>query len=195
MVQHRKLGPSVLCLSPTQSFVAIDLETTGFSADRDEIIEIGAIRLTPGQRQAPYLERLVRPTKALHPRIVALTGIDDALLGHKGVDPCDAIHELAEFIGDYPIVSYNAPFDLAFLDAACLYHSVSISAGSTSCALALARHVWPGLPRYRLTDMATRLNLDMQGEHRALGDARRAMQVYLHACAAHWGLKIRRTTE
>lgn len=190
---HRKLGPNLLCLLPTQSFVTIDLETTGFSHERDEIIEIAAIRLTPGQPRAPYYQRLVRTTQRLPSKIVRLTGIDDGMLEQEGADPCDAIRGLADFIGDDPVVSYNSQFDFRFLDAASLAHSVGITARSTSCALALSRHVWPGLPGYRLSDIARRLNLKIESEHRALDDARRAMNVYLHACAAHWGLTISRT--
>lgn len=172
------------CLSLEQPFVALDFETTGLKAHRHKVIEIAAIRMVPGKGTAAYYHRLVRHPRKLSAKVVSLTGIDDTLLESEGVDACTALTGLVEFIGSDPIVAYNAPFDLGFLNAGCVQHSLSVAMrGGHSCALSLARRVWPGMSSYRLCDISAWLGLNMDGQHRALGDARRAAQVYRIASA------------
>lgn len=177
------------CLSPISSFVALDFETTGLSCAHDEIIELAAVRVGPGPSAAATLQRLVRPRRSLPPFITRLTGLTDDELARDGVDPCTAVEELVAFIGDDPIVAYNARFDLGFLHAACEKHRVHGGAdGIHSCALALARDAWPALANHKLPHVADQLGCDGSGQHRALGDARRAAEVYRAATVELLGL-------
>ena len=65
-----------------KTIVALDLETTGLEADRDAIIEIGAIRFKGDRVEARFSE-LVNPGRKLSPFITRLTGITDAMLANK----------------------------------------------------------------------------------------------------------------
>lgn len=175
-----------VCLDPDTTCVVIDFETTGLSDHRHEIIEIGALRLIPGRDGAPFFHRLVKPTRRVPPKIIALTGMTNERLASEGVECGDAIRDLASFIGNHPVVSYNAPFDLGFLNRACDKHGVNImKRGGHSCALRLARRVWPGLSSYRLSDVARFIGLPLDGEHTALSDAMRAARVYRIASHDH----------
>lgn len=167
-----------VCLPPTERFVALDFETTGFAPGRDMIIEIGAIRVLPGTSKSAKFQRLIAIPSPVPHVVRQLTGIDDDLLRREGVDLCDALADLLDFLGDDPVVAYNAPFDLAFLNAACEEDQRHGIDAHHSCALALTRRAWPRLPSYKLSYVAARLGVEADGAHRALGDAYRAAVVY-----------------
>lgn len=65
-----------------QSFVVIDLETTGLFPAQDKILEFGAIRVRDNQK-TDLFSRLVRQEKGVPQKITALTGIDEALVWYK----------------------------------------------------------------------------------------------------------------
>lgn len=175
-----------VCFDLTKPVVVIDFETTGLRSRKHKIIEIAAARLLPNESRAPLYHKLVRPPRKLSPKIVELTGITDELIARDGVDACEAIGGLVDFVGSDPIISYNADFDLAFLNAACDEHSFSVEKkGGHSCALKLVRKVIPGLPSYRLGEVARTLRLDTSDTHRAVGDTLRAAQIY-RICAADY---------
>jgi DNA polymerase III epsilon subunit family exonuclease len=96
--------------------VVFDLETTGLSARRDRICEIGAARVR-ALEVADTFETLVRPGVALPPTIARLTGLRDADL--RGAPrPEHAIRGFLAFAGDAALGAHNARFDVGFVDCA-----------------------------------------------------------------------------
>ena len=77
------------------TYVSIDLETTGLNPKRDRIIEIGAIRVEQGQIVEEF-STFVDPGRKLEERITELTGIRDE-------DLADApqLDEVSQIIGIY----------------------------------------------------------------------------------------------
>ena len=63
----------------TNTFVCIDLETTGLNSKRDKIIEIGAVKVEQGKIVEEW-ETFVNPGRKLEERITELTGIRDEQL-------------------------------------------------------------------------------------------------------------------
>ena len=57
-----------------ETWIALDLETTGLSPRGDEIIEVGAVRFR-GDEVLDTFETFVNPGRTLSPFIVDLTGI------------------------------------------------------------------------------------------------------------------------
>jgi DNA polymerase III epsilon subunit family exonuclease len=97
-------------------FVVFDLETTGLSATRDRMCEIGAVRVE-ALEIAQTFETLVCPGVALPPTIARLTGLRDADL-RRAPRPELAVRRFLGFAGDAPLVAHNARFDVGFLDRA-----------------------------------------------------------------------------
>ena len=62
----------------TDTYIALDLETTGLNPSRDRILEIGAVRVVDGQIEETY-ETLVNPGRKLDKRIEELTGITEEM--------------------------------------------------------------------------------------------------------------------
>lgn len=63
----------------TNSYVAIDIETTGLEPRLDKITEIAALRVADGAVEGRFVT-LVNPGRPLGERIVELTGITDGML-------------------------------------------------------------------------------------------------------------------
>ena len=98
--------------------LVLDTETTGISCRRDEIIELGFVRLgrDGNRREEDYLLRL-SPGRRLPPEIQRLTGISEDMLRAEGVEKEAAGSALcAALEGEAPLIAaYNAQFDLCFL--------------------------------------------------------------------------------
>lgn len=167
-----------------ERFIIFDLETTGLDPAKHEIIEIGAIRVNRDSEDHETFQALVKPKKRITKRITDLTGISNEMVTTDGTALSEALSEFRSFVGDLTLVAFNAKFDDAFLRAACTAVESSHFTNEVCCALTLARRAWPGRQSYRLSELAKDGNLQMDGEHRALGDCRRTMIVYAAAASA-----------
>ncbi|HJU46914.1 MAG TPA: 3'-5' exonuclease, partial [Gaiellaceae bacterium] len=106
--------PGAEVLLEHADFVVVDLETTGLSAARDRICEIGAQRVRCLEL-ADAFETLVDPGMPLPHAVQRLTGIGPAAT--RGAPRAElAVRRLLVFAGDAVLVAHNARFDLAFLD-------------------------------------------------------------------------------
>lgn len=172
-----------------EQFVVLDLETTGLNSANDEIIEIGAIRVTLNIENQVTFRTLVKPQRKVPRKITEITGITQEMVDNEGIQLGDALSQFIDFIGDLPLVTYNAEFDMGFLYSAATKHGVVINNRYT-CALKRARRAWPGLPSYRLTDLAKIGKLSDEDTHRAFGDCMRALFVFT-AATSTLGQKVR----
>lgn len=100
------------------SLVVLDVETSGFSPRRNEIIELAAARVERAEIVERY-DRLIRltPGTRLDRKITELTGITQEDLEHEGISKEDACRDLQGLLshGKTLLAAYNAQFDLAFL--------------------------------------------------------------------------------
>ena len=163
-----------------EHFVFLDLETTGLSPELDEIIEIGAIRFSLDQTEHATFSTLIKPQQRVPKRITEITGITQGMVNEHGVPLAEALSLFTNFIGDLPLVTFNADFDMAFLLNAAKLQSLVIE-NRYACALKLARRAWPGLSSYRLADLARLGKLDDEDTHRALGDCKRGLIIFASA--------------
>lgn len=160
-----------------QGYVIVDVETTGLDRDRDEIIELAAVRIVD-HAPAAQLTMLVRNGRALSQEIVKLTGITPQMLDEEGIAPAEAINRFREFLQDSPMVSHNIAFDRAFLAAACERHGQPPLRNPCRDTLALARSRLDDVPNYQLTTLAKHFNIPIPDRHRALPDCMLTFQVY-----------------
>ena len=163
-------------------FVVVDLETTGLDSTQHEIIEIGAIRVNRDSNIHDTLQALIKPTQRIPKKISKMTGISQDMVDRDGEPIGKMMEEFAKFIGDLPLVVFNADFDMAFLRRAAKQHNLVIG-NPVSCALKMARRAWPGRKSYRLRDLAKDGGLLGEGTHRALDDCKRALIVYSAAAS------------
>lgn len=96
----------------------LDLETSGLSAEKDQVTEIGAI-LWDTDLNAPvkFFSKLLKISGQVPPEIVKLTGITDELLKRHGEDPAQVWEEFKAFCEPaHYLMAHNAPFDRGFIE-------------------------------------------------------------------------------
>jgi DNA polymerase-3 subunit epsilon len=154
-------------------FVVVDLETTGLSAKRSSILEIGAVRVSR-MRPAGRFETLIRPSVRLSRAIADLTGIDDAMLAEApaALPAVAAFRRWLERSGPAPFVAHNARFDAGFVRRALADLGLPPLRMPVLCTQRLARRVLPELGRYNLDQVCAHFGIRNPARHRALGDAR-----------------------
>ncbi|MFO0907573.1 MAG: exonuclease domain-containing protein [Isosphaeraceae bacterium] len=170
----------MLAPGPSRHFVAFDLETTGLDPATERVIEIGAVRFDETGRELDRFEVLVNPCQPISPSARAVHGIpDDALVD------CPRIHEVLPdfltFLGEATttLLAHNAHFDASFLGHEFRRSQMEAPAHRVVDTLSLARRARPDLPRHRLDALAEALNLESQGQHRALADSLRVKELWL----------------
>ena len=145
-------------------WVALDLETTGLSDERDKIIEVGAVKFR-GDEILDTFTSLVNPRRRLDDFIVRLTGI-----AQHEVDRApefDAVRRrFADFVGRSPLVGHNLKFDLGFLA-----NNGLLLTNPRCDTWDLAYVLYPRLPEYSLDRLAERFDVKNVNPHRALADA------------------------
>ncbi len=157
--------------------IVFDLETTGLSASRERIIEIGAVRLVNGEITEEF-DTFVDPGQTLSDEIVRLTGITDEML--KGAPgEAEALESFYAFCGgsDAVLIAHNASFDTAFLKAAARRCRMPYSFTSVD-TLVMARALYRGMKSYKLGKLAEHLGLEPFRAHRAVDDARELALVF-----------------
>ncbi|MCY7343674.1 MAG: DEDD exonuclease domain-containing protein [Pseudonocardia sp.] len=159
------------------TFVVLDLETTGGSANADAITEIGAVKVRGGEQLAE-LGTLVDPGTGVPPHIVALTGITTAMIADAPRVEV-VLPTLLRFLAGTVLVAHNAPFDTSFLRAACERHGHPWPRPPVLCTARLARAVLTRdeAPSVRLGALARLFGTATQPNHRALSDARATVEV------------------
>lgn len=158
-------------------YVAIDVETTGLDVDKDEIIEIAAIKVIGGEEAARF-HTLVRSEKRVPKKIVELTGITDDLLNSQGVNLELALDDFISFVGEDIVVAHNATFDSDFIQASCEECDLDDFDNECIDTIALAKKKMPKAKNYHLSTLLDMLDLDNEIHHRAESDCDAALRLF-----------------
>lgn len=173
-------------------FVAFDLETTGLSPAKDEIIEIGAVKFTVVEEAGkikPKLQKtfqtLVKPNMLIPAEVTAINNITNKMV-EDAPGIAESLKKFTAFCGlDTILVAHNADFDASFLRAAYEKNPQFVPKNPIIDSLKIARSIFPELPNHKLGDMAQTFKrrglISMEitpGEmHRAVYDCEMLMEV------------------
>lgn len=158
----------------TDTFVCIDLETTGLEPKKDKIIEIGAVRVDEGKISGEW-ESLVNPERELDEKIVELTGIRDEQLA-EARKISEVLPELLDFMGERSLLGHSVHFDFAFLKRAALGEKLTFERQGID-TLKIARKYLKELESRRLGALCIHYGIPHKA-HRALDDARATTALY-----------------
>ena len=152
------------------SYVVVDVETTGarpYAGDR--ITEIAAVVVRNGEI-AEVFETLVNPQRSIPAFITQLTNITWEMV--KDAPPFAEIASDVIGVLDVKVfVAHNAAFDWRFVSAELSRTAGRSLMGRKLCTVKLARKLLPQLPRRSLDHVARYYGVDINGRHRAAGDA------------------------
>ncbi|MCM8626934.1 exonuclease domain-containing protein [Accumulibacter sp.] len=175
-------------------YLALDLETTGSDAQRDDILSFGWVCLDgPEIRLDSARHRLVLPRGLLDEASVSVHRItDDRAAGGQRLE--DVLAEFLEALADRVLIAHYTPTELRFIDAACRACFGGPFLPLAIDTLDLARRTMPGPERgsLRLAALRARHHLPRYAMHHALSDALAAAELFL-AQAAKASAQGRRT--
>lgn len=161
------------------TFICFDIETTGLSAARDKITEIGAVKVENGIITDTF-STFANPEMPIPQKIIQLTGITDDMV-KDAPSQSEAVGAFLEFAGDNVLVAHNAPFDTSFIAKACEdmgreYNYTSID------TVAISRAILTDIKNCKLDTVAKFLRLGDFNHHRATDDAEMLARIFINLC-------------
>ncbi len=177
------------------TFVAFDLETTGLFKNKDEIVEIGAVKFTVYDdggivrpKEVATFQTLVKPPMMIPDEATRINHITNAMV--ENAPPInDALRKFTVFCGQSAIlVAHNADFDSGFLHVAYTKHPQILPGNPIVDSLRIAKSILPELKSHKLGDLAhmfqrikgqIRLSINNEEMHRAVYDCEMLMEVFV----------------
>lgn len=162
--------------SLNDTYVVFDLETTGFSASKNRIIEIGAVKIENRQITDRF-STFINPQVPIPYEIELLTSINDEMvMGAPVIE--EALPEFMKFCEGAVMVAHNADFDMSFIKWNCRLQHLECDKTIVD-TVALARALLPNLNRFKLDTVAKALNVSLGHHHRAVDDAACTAEILL----------------
>lgn len=149
-------------------YAIVDIETTGGNASGSRITEI-AIIIHDGKNVIDRYETLVNPEKDIPLSIFGLTGINNEMVANAPIFD-DISEKVLEMLTDRIFVAHNVNFDYSFVRHQLEQAGFKWTARKL-CTVRAARKIKPGLPSYSLGKLCYSLNIPLENQHRAGGDA------------------------
>lgn len=153
-------------------YTIIDVETSGRT---NRITEISVFKYD-GNKVIDEFTTLVNPNCYIPEHITALTGIDNGTVANA-----PEFHEIAqqvlEITKDTIFVAHNVNFDYNVIRNE--FKSINIDfTRKKLCTVRLSRKLLPGHKSYSLGKLSKDLNININGRHRARGDAEATVTLF-----------------
>lgn len=150
------------------NFVSLDLET----ADNEipgSICSIGMVRVANGECVDSFA-RIINPECSFAWYCTKVHGIDESAVTNEPSFK-QLYDDIASFIGDYPLIAYNASFDMRVLAGAYMRYDLDVPSFPYYCAMELSKAALPLIPKHNLKAVADVFDHHFT-HHQALDDAK-----------------------
>lgn len=149
-----------------ESYVVIDIETTGLDPHFDDIIELAGIKYADGIE----IERFQTLVNAeVDEFVTELTGITNEML-RDAPNINDALPRFLAFVGDSPVVGHNVNFDINFIYDNAEYIGLPAFSNNFVDTMRISRRLYKDMKNHKLSTLSAYLGIDSVIEHRALSD-------------------------
>ncbi len=164
----------------------LDLETTGLNPGTNEITEIGALLVSPGDfKILETFQTRVMPThlETASPEALVIGHFDLEIWKKEAIALEPALKRLSEIGQKSILAGFNLTFDWAFLQTAFnqvgmedpfYYHRYDVMSAAFSVL-----YDEPGLTKFSLSEMCRFFNVTNRAAHTAFADAEATFEVYL----------------
>lgn len=160
------------------SYVVFDIETTGLSVSNDDIIEIGAVKISSGIITDRF-QTFVNPHRKLSQFITDLTGITDEMVA-DAPELSEALPKFLEFAKGSVLVAHNALFDVAHIEGSCKKIDIEFPKFPVVDTLTMARYFYSDvLKRFSLDAVAKYFKVELNSHHRATDDAKATADIFI----------------
>lgn len=161
------------------TYVVLDFETTGLSAQLDRVIEVGTVKVCQGEIIDRY-QTLINPKFRIPSVITQITGITNQMVA-SAPDARQVMGELKTFVAQFPVLAHNASFDSRFFSAEMQRMGFHVE-NEFFCSLLLARRILPELRGHKLQDLCFHYGIHNIQAHRALADVLATQSVFEKIC-------------
>ena len=171
------------------TFVVVDLETTGLDPENDRIIEVGAVKYVDGEEAGQY-SSLINPKIEIPDFITRLTGISDNDVKEAPLIE-QIIPELEKFLGENPVVGHQVNFDASFIEYYIRKQHNDFDGWASRIdrfkyfgrirvdTLFLSRILLPFMPKLKLSYLSDTFGYTHDNAHRALDDAQATAKLFI----------------
>ncbi|MES2205948.1 MAG: exonuclease domain-containing protein [Pseudomonadota bacterium] len=156
---------------PDQTYVVIDIETTGGRKNSDRITEIGAVKIKNHQVIDEW-HSLINPQRSIPAYITRLTGISNDMVKEAPVFN-EVAEDLHAFMKDAIFVAHNVNFDYGFIASEYKRLEKPFRYPKLCTCTGMRRH-YPGHSSYGLANLCSIYDINLETHHRALCDAKAA---------------------
>lgn len=157
-------------------FTVIDLETTGYSEENNEIIEMSAIKCRD-EKVIDTFSSLVKPSRPISSNITQKTGITNEMVSDSQTAK-SVLTDFLEFIGNDIVIGHNVNFDINFLYNNAERFDLPPVANDFVDTMRLSRHLYKDEEHHRLSDLCERYSVINKTAHRALSDCYATLECY-----------------
>lgn len=161
-----------------QDYVVFDVEATGLSKYYDEIIEIGAVKISKGFEIGSF-SYLVKPKQIVSDKILKITNIDKEEL-YKADDIEVILPKFLDFIKGSVLVAHNAKYDIGMLKESVkrlLNKKMEFPYIDT---LTMSQYFFnKDLKRFGLDALCKYFKVKLEGHHRAFNDAKATGECFI----------------
>ena len=157
-------------------YVVFDLETTGFSPEVNNIIEIGAVKVSNGKIVDTF-STFVNPKEPIPPRIEEVTHINDSMVIDAPFIE-EVLPQFLAFSNHCVMVAHNADFDMSFIINKSKKLGI-LKEFTIVDTVSLARLLLPQLNRFKLDTVAKALGIVLDQHHRAVYDAQCTAEIFV----------------
>lgn len=159
-----------------ERFAVIDVETTGLSPKHERLTEIAIIIIEDG-KVVDEFSSLLNPEKKIPYRITQLTGINNQMV-QEAPHFFEIAKQVVQMTENCTFVAHNASFDYRFIQAEFSRYGFDYQRKLLD-TVKLSRKLLPGFRSYSLGKLTAQLGIQINGRHRALGDAMATAELFL----------------
>ena len=152
-----------------ETYIVLDVETTGLDVYKERMIEFAAVKLV-GNKITDSFETLINPEQPIRYSSYLIHNISQEMVEDAPKLP-EIMPKIIDFIGDYPIVGHNVIFDYSFINQASKIVYGKEITNRTIDSQALFKEVFPDEPSHGLEALMNRMGVEYSTRHRAMADA------------------------
>lgn len=158
-----------------KSYIAFDVETTGLNPQKNEIIEIGALKVRDGKVAERFME-FIKPTASISPAITSLTGITNEMVANAR-PRCSVVADFLDFCEEDVLIGHNVSFDYSFMKCSAAADGLPFEKMGID-TFKIAQKVHQNLQSKSLGSLCDYYHIENKSAHRAYHDALATAKLY-----------------